>query len=187
VSSQQRTTPSQKLPKLTWLLTLFLFYHLSVVLITPNRENYFGYRYFRFLEPYVNFFEFSSQWTFFSPDPAPPIYIDWSIYDQAGKELKAGSFPDQKSLFVVGDRQVRRISATRFMIMGDGAAQKTLVPYLCGQNPGAYSVRLTRVLQNPPRMVEIIDGKKEAGDTSAYERSDLGLEFCENGKSKKSF
>ena len=176
----------QKLPKLTWLLTLFLFFHLSVLLITPNKENYFGYRFFHFLEPYVNFFEFSSEWTFFSPDPAPPLYIDWTVLDRDGKELGKGSFPERQSPFLLGDRQIRRLSATRFMIVGDGAVQRTLVPWLCNQHPGAYSVRLTRVFENPPRIVDIIDGKKEPNDTSAYDRTDLGMEFCDDGNKKSS-
>ncbi len=187
MSSHENAKPLQKLPKLTWLLTLFLLFHLSVLLITPNKENYFGYRLFHVFQPYVNFFEFSSEWTFFSPDPSPPLYIDWKIFDQAGAEIKSGSFPETISPFIVGDRQVRRISATRFMLMGDGLAQKTLVPYLCHQTPGAYSVRMTRIFQNPPKMIEIIEGKKEPGDTSAYDRADLGMEFCENGSSKNSF
>jgi len=178
---------AEKLPKLTWLLTLFLVFHLSVLLITPNKENYFGYRVFRYIQPYVNFFEFSSEWTFFSPDPAPPLFIEWTVFDQAGKEMKNGTFPESGSPFIVGDRQVRRISATRFMLLGDGTAGRTLVPWLCNQTPGAYSVRLTRIFQNPPRMVDIIDGKKEIGDTSAFDRTDLGMDFCDNGTAKKSF
>jgi hypothetical protein len=169
------------------LLTLFLFFHLFVLFITPNKENYFGYRLFHIFEPYVNFFEFSSEWTFFSPDPAPPLYVDWKVFDQSGSEIKTGTFPELVNPFVVGDRQVRRISAARFMIMRDGNIQRSLVPYLCNSIPGAFSVRMTRVFMFPPRMVEIIDGKKDIRDTSGTERTDLGMEFCDNGTGKSSF
>jgi hypothetical protein len=172
---------ARKLPRWTWVLNLFLIFHLSVMFITPNKENYFGYRLFKVLEPYVNFFEFSANWTFFSPDPALPVYIDWKAFDRDGNEIKTGTFPDLGSPFIVGDRFIRRVSATRFMLIHDGNIQKSYVPYLCGKYPGAFSIRLSQVLMHPPRLVEIIEGKKDARDESGTERSNIGLEYCDNG------
>jgi hypothetical protein len=176
----------QKLPKWTILLNLFLLFHLSVMFITPNKENYFGYRLFSVLEPYVNFFEFSANWTFFSPDPALPVYIDWKIFDREGNELKAGTFPDIGNPFIIGDRFIRRVSATRFLLIHEGNLRKSLVPYLCRETPKSFSVRLSQVFMHPPRLVEIIEGKKDAHDESGTERSSIGLEYCEDGTDTKS-
>jgi hypothetical protein len=178
---------SEKLPKWTWLLTLYLLFHLFVIFITPNSQNYFGYRLIHVFKPYINFFEFSSDWTFFSPDPAPPLYIEYKVFDRDGKEMSSGTFPESGNPFILGDRQIRRISAARFMLLGDGTAQKTLAPYLCVKNEGAFSVRLTRVYEYPPHMIDIIEGKKDVRDTSGTVRSEIGMEFCDDGAAKNSF
>lgn len=180
-TSASTLSTRERLPWWTRVLTVFLIFHLAVLLITPNKENYFGYRLFKVLEPYVNLFEFSADWTFFSPDPAPPLYFEWKAFDQGGNELRTGAFPELKGQIVFGDRQIRRISAARFMLLRDGNVQNSLLPYVCGAVPNAFSVRISRVLMYPPRMIDIIQGKKDVTDISGYDRADLGLEFCDNG------
>ena len=125
-------------PVWIWGLTLFIVFHLSVLLLTPNSENYFGYRLRPWFQPYVSFFEFSGDWKFFSPDPAPKLELEWSVLDQSGAVIQAGKYPDFENPFIIADRGLRRVASLRFMLMREGSLKKMWVPYLCHRYPGAF-------------------------------------------------
>lgn len=163
-----------------WGLTLFIVFHLSVLLLTPNSENYFGYRLRPWFQPYVSFFEFSGDWKFFSPDPAPKLELEWSVLDQSGAVVQAGKYPDFENPFIIADRGLRRVASLRFMLMREGSLKKMWVPYLCHHYPHAFSVRMSRVFESPPLLGEVFENKKDVHDQSGLDRSDLGMEFCES-------
>jgi len=182
----QQGEPVQSLPKWTWLVSLALLFHLAVIFITPNSQNYFGFRLVKIIQPYAGLFEFSSEWTFFSPDPAAPMYYEWKAYDTSGNELKTGIFPNISSLSFFADRQLRRLAAGRYMSMQPGALENTLVPYLCRTNPGASAVRLTRVVTLPTPLIDIIQEKKDVHDRSGLNRIDAGMDFCDSSSASAS-
>lgn len=165
-------------PAWLWVLNIWIVFHLTVLFLTPNSENYFGYRFRSYLQPYIGLFEFSGDWKFFSPDPAPKLELEWSVADRSGTTIKAGTYPDFENPSLIADRDLRKLASLRFMLMRDGILQKMWVPYLCHRYPGAFSVRMSRVLQSPPLLGEIFEEKKDVHDESGLSRSDLGVEFC---------
>jgi len=166
-------------PVWIWGLTIAIVFHLMVLLITPNSENYFGYRLRPWFQPYVSLFEFSGDWKFFSPDPAPKLVLEWSVMDRSGNLIQVGNYPGFESPFIIADRELRRVASLKFMLMGANL-KNMWVPYLCRLYPRAFSVRLNRIFLNPPLLGEIVDQKRSVTDEGAQEQTDLGMEFCES-------
>lgn len=141
-----------------------------------------GERLTRFARPYIMGLELTNNWNFFSPNPAPPIFIDYELLDDKANVLSDGRWPEPKDPFFWRDRQTRRITATDFMIAGEVRAEKMMVAYFCnGNHKGLkpHSVSLWRVAETVPAADEVAAGKRSLGDGKGTERKFVSRTFCE--------
>lgn len=163
-------------------LSIFLLFHLAVMLLVPNGDNRVGAASAPFMEPYVEFFEFSEHWSFFAPDPGEPVYIQWELVNKIGATIGQGMFPDAKGPYLFGERQDRRLLAAVFMIFDDSKLVKIMVPYLCASNPQVDSVSLWKIVDSPISMEDAASGKRVLGDSSHRDRRFVSHSFCEDKK-----
>lgn len=176
---------SQTEPKLVGLkisLSVFIVYHLFSVLLVPNAQSFLGREAAKWVEPYVNFLEFTNGWSFFAPEPGPPpVYIEYELINRKEGGSEFGRWPSVQSPFSLRERQNRRIAAAEFMMSSEVRAEKMMVPYLCRRNSHIDSIRLWRVMYSIPSFQDVVEGKRVIGDQVQMERKLVSHSFC-NGK-----
>ena len=139
-------------------LNALLLFQLFVILVVPCRNFELTTHLSRVVMPYTHFFEFTAQWTLFSPNPAPPIAVNWTILGPSGTKIRDGVFPGPEDGLFSSDRRARSNCAARWMSHPDEGTRRSLARYLCESTPGAVSVALMRTL--------------------GHERADLGVVPC---------
>ena len=162
-----------------WLkigLSVFLIFHLFAVIIVPNSMNYLGLQTGPILERYVNFFELSQNWSFFAPEPGPPVFVEWEILDAQGEPIEKTRWPALGSTY-------RKVSLAVFTSTTDEKVDQLMGSYLCRTNPKAGSVRIWRVISPAPTREEVAHGTRKIGDDAKLERQMITHSFCESSAS----
>jgi hypothetical protein len=160
-------------------LSVFAVFHVFSVILAPNGQTYLGLKTVKFVEPYVDLFELTNAWSFFAPEPGPPVFVEWELMGKNGESLGKDRWPQTPSPFFLRERQTRRLSSSQFMVGSDTLAEKMMTPYLCSHNPHAASVKIWRVIQGAPTMLEVAEGKRTVGDEKELKRMFVAHNFCE--------
>jgi hypothetical protein len=167
-------------------LSVYILFHLFCVLLVPNSDNYTGNYFLKALQPYVYFFELTNNWNFFSPNPEPPIYVEYELLDDQGQTARTGRWPDVKDPFFWRERQTRRITAADFMVSQELRAEKMMVGYLCHQAQHPHSVRLWRVMEPVPTPDDVVSGRRRLGDGVGAEKKFVSHTFCDSEEGTRS-
>lgn len=169
-----------------WLkgfLSFFVVYHVFAVALVPNGQSYLGVKAAPWVEPYVNFMEFTNAWSFFAPEPGPPpVFVEYELLDKNGDSFEHGRWPEMPDPFLIRERQNRRIAAAEFMMASEVRAEKMMVQYLCAHKSGTRSLRVWRVMYTIPDFQEVLEGKRQIGDDVRMERKLVSHTFCEDSK-----
>jgi hypothetical protein len=160
-------------------LSVLAVLQIGVVVLVPNGENYIGSKVGPWITPYVSFLELTNHWSFFAPEPAPPVFIEYSLLDSRGDEIGRGRFPDMEKQPFLRERLNRRIAATEFIVADDARTERVMLPYLCNQFPEAQSVRLWRLYYTIPSISDVADGKRKIGDDVNMDRREVSTSYCE--------
>ena len=166
------------------LFSVLIGFHLLGVMTAPNPTNYLLYAFRPLLEPYLHFFEFTPNFGYFSPFPAPSMFIEYEVMDERGAQIFSGKWPDPKETFFFQDRLNRRLTLANFVYYDDARASRILAPYFCREVAGAHSVRLWSLAYPVPSMKEVAEGSRRLGDEKVRDRKALGFEFCAKGESQ---
>lgn len=162
-------------------LSIVISFHLICAITVPSQGTYIASRVAWFAEPYMNFFELSSRWSFFAPDPGPPpFYIEYELLDQDGNSIAKSTFPEKESPYFLRERQNRRIAAARFMVGADERTHEGMAPYLCRSRAGVHSVRLWRVQEAIPALRDVARGEKEITTGDEIGRRWVAHSYCED-------
>lgn len=137
------------------LLTIFLIYHVIVILLMPNSSSILGRRWGSLIAPYANTLGMNATWEFFSPDPPQPFYFDYTVYfeDAEGKEFGEpidGYFPEWRTERTIHPNKIRLKNAVRFFALTSASVQKAFIGYLCRKYPEAYRVRVRQIMEMVP-------------------------------------
>lgn len=161
-------------------LSVFIAFHLYCITLFPVSDSPMGMRLTHWVRPYVLAFELTNNWNFFSPNPSPPIYIDYEFLGEQGEAIRSGRWPEPQDPYFWRDRQTRRITATDFMLASEIRVEKMMVSYFCATvTPRPRSLRLWRVAEPVPTPAEVADGKRKLGDGVGAERKFVSHNFCE--------
>ena len=165
------------------LISLWILYHLSVILVLANGSSFVGRNWSQFFLPYGNVLGLNSSWNFFSPDPAHTMYLQYKIRyeDGQGNELKEpfeGFLPPEKNQVVVDSSKRRMLYAMRFLLLDPSRLETLMGPWLCRKYPGASEVSISYILEALPSLdvaltnseTSIADLKKEAQSNSLVYR-----------------
>ncbi|MFS4459907.1 hypothetical protein [Bdellovibrio sp. HCB2-146] len=149
------------------LLSLWIVYHIIVIVIMPNAGGYLGRVTSRYIAPYANIFGVNVGWNFFSPDPAHTMYIRYMVYfnNDSGEDEKEpieGYFPAQKNQRNDSIFNSRELYVMRFMIINPKHLKYLFGPWLCRQYPGATSVDMEHVIETVPFLDQVVMKKTEA-------------------------
>jgi len=135
------------------LLSIWILYHLFVVIIMSNGSSYLARFFQRAITPYANQTGFNTSWNFFSPDPAHTMYLRYTVNfnNENGDTIKEpieGFFPTLKNVGVFDVRERRELYLMHYFILPQERLERFFVPAICRQYPGATSVYVDFVIES---------------------------------------
>ena len=175
------------------ILSVFLVYHLLVIVVLPNCDSILGRKLSPWLTPYANTLGLNTSWRFFSPEPSPTIYY---VYDADTAESPAraaadqfwqergfitGRWPPEQPQGMLAENIRRLVYHSRFTTMNAERVEKFMGSLLCRFFPQAPTVSVRAVLQEIPSIEKSALGS-ESFSESARERTLETFEFsCVKG------
>ena len=137
------------------LFSLFIIYHLVVIVLMPNSGSILGRRWGNLIAPYANIVGMNATWEFFSPDPPHPFYFDYSVYFETedGDEKRPpidGYFPEWRTEQTLHPNKIRLKNAVRFFALTRTSVEQAFIGYLCRQYPDANRVKVRQVTEVVP-------------------------------------
>lgn len=160
-----------------WLLLIF---HLSVIIMIPNRESFLNSALAPLFLPYSNELNLNVAWQFFSPDPAPATYLAAKI-SQDGTLIAEEWLPPEKDEFTFRQFFNRRIAAMRFISKDPERAKQVLIPYLCTKYEKATSVSIEKVVAGVPSLEAVREGQI-LNDISGQVAEFFAADDCDRGE-----
>lgn len=156
------------------LLSLWIVYNIFVMLVMPNVGAYFGRVTAGVVTPYANTVGLNAGWNFFSPEPAHPMYLKYTVnyLNEFGDEMKEpfeSAFPPERDPLrhVPNITYKREWALMRFMVMDPKRLRVLMGPWLCRQYPGATSIDMEHVIDTIP----FLDQAVRFGDESVKDLS----------------
>lgn len=174
---------------LKFLLSLFIIFHLSVIIILANGGSYLGRSLQKYLLPYANTIGLNTTWNFFSPDPAHTMYIRYVQHfdDENGNEIKESVesyIPAEKEKISIDSSKRRFLYAIRFLLLDTTRMNTILAPWLCKSNPEASSIFIEQIFEAIPGLDRAAMGY-ESGERTVLDASVTNMQYsydCRNGR-----
>lgn len=141
----------QKLNQLSRIgLSVFIVFHLVVIVVLGNGGSYYGRALSPYLTSYANFIGLNSSWNFFSPDPANSMYLRVSLL--AGEDYREEFYPPGKEKFEWSGNQRRFLYFVRYMIVDPTRIETFLIPWFCKTHAGVERISVDFVIQPVPSL-----------------------------------
>jgi hypothetical protein len=158
------------------LLSLFIVFHLLVILVLANGSSYLGRNLQSLILPYGNVLGLNATWNFFSPDPAHTMYYKYKVYfeNAEGDELSPvveGFLPPEKSHIVIDSSKRRLLYSMRFLTIEPSRIKTLMGPWLCKSHPGATRVRIDYVMEQIPFLDVAVARRNEPMEELISERN----------------
>lgn len=117
-------------------LSIFIVFHLAVIVILANSSSYWGRNWQSVLLPYANTIGLNATWNFFSPDPAHTMFYKATMYfeneqGEDSKEPLEEYFPPEKEKVVVNSSKRRFLYSMRFLTLNQERIGQLMVPWMC--------------------------------------------------------
>ena len=142
------------------LLSLWLVYHLTAVVIVPNFNSLLGEMFGRFFIHYTNTLGISIPWQFFSPDPSVKVYWQYSL-DYPDKEegviereMELHQWPPSQSTQFFRASYYRKIYQSRMTSSTAETYHKLFIYWLCKKHPQALGINILTRFEPQPSLYE---------------------------------
>lgn len=136
------------------ILSVWLCFHLFVVIVIPNQQSYLAFVSKDILIPYAKTLNIGFTWQFFSPNPGSQTYVDFEA--QNGEEVIAeGKFPTSDSRNFIPTNKARRLTSSNGILMYKESSSDILGDYFCRQNPNARKILMRMVSVGVPSMEQV--------------------------------
>lgn len=153
------------------LLSVFLVYHLLVVLLLPSGASLEARALSRILVPYANTLAMNNSWVFFSPGPSPNIYLEYELEGADLEPLVAEAegtdiigdepriFPPPKRTRWFNDHYFRSLYVMRYFALDPLKLERYFAPWICRRHPEAASVVVRAVVEPVPGIEKAWSGE----------------------------
>nr|BFD66841.1 hypothetical protein HAGR004_18630 [Bdellovibrio sp. HAGR004] len=181
------------------LLSLWIVYNIFVMLVMPNVGAYFGRVTANVVTPYANTVGLNAGWNFFSPEPAHPMYLKYTVYypesenlegetSQEEREPVEGFFPIQNDKRNIPNiTHKREWALMRYMVLDAKRLRLLMGPWLCRQYPGAASIDMEHVIETIPFLDQAVRFQDESvKDLSKEVQSVRESVSCQGGMDEES-
>jgi hypothetical protein len=152
--------------------SLWIVFHLLVMVLMPNTMSYPGRTLAAVVRPYAAVLGLNAFWNFFSPDPAHTMYLKFTLYneDSEGNSLtpeREMFLPSQKDGGILDLGKRRELYAMRFMLLDPSRVDAILGPWLCRHYGPVTEIRIEHVVNSVPTLDEaVLFGNREVKDMS---------------------
>lgn len=152
---------------LRFIISVFLLYHLAVVLIMPNPGSLLGRKFSRYLTDYANTLGINTTWQFFSPGPAPVFYLEYDVESEdLDAETPSFQIPPKRRASYYDEFYNRTLYSMRFFVLAPVETfERFFVRWLCKQHPEAVSLAI-RTVGEPVKNIERAQGEESFDDLS---------------------
>ena len=132
-------------------LSLFIIYHLAMILIAPHRMSLIHETLMPYFTPYAHTLSMVTSWDFYAPKPSYYFYFEYEVIDSKDK---VGTFrwpPSRKESNRIYLNHNRLIYHSRFfMFSGKKNIRKYFIPYLCQLHPRATEISIKALMEDRP-------------------------------------
>lgn len=167
-----------KHPFARFVFSLWLVYHVFVILMMPNGTSYVGRTLGPVIRPYAAILGLNASWNFFSPDPAHTMYMKFTLYDEDEvKEPREIYFPAQKDQGVWDLGERRNLYAMRYFLLDPRRIEAILGPYLCRHEAPVSVVRIEHVVNSVPSLDEAVLFRERGMSEMSQEFESVNREY----------
>lgn len=158
------------------ILSVMIVYQLVVIFLVPNQLFYVTQKIAPIVIPYANLMGFNTVWQFFSPDPGPPVYLEYEVFKE-GELVGTFHFPPFKDPYWLREKYNRRLAAFRMVGKDNGLASKVFGPMLCREHPEATRLEMNVLTVKFPSLDEVQSGTP-LNDLSVRKTNYMGSHYC---------
>lgn len=139
------------------ILSVFVLFHIAVILVMPIGSSYLNRISHAFLSPYANSLGLNTTWNFYSPDPAHTMYFNYHVRfeDEYGQEAKPTIddwFPPEKHQIIVDSSRRRFLYSVRYLLLDPKRLDVLFAPWLCRKYPGATHLSIRQITERIPNL-----------------------------------
>lgn len=137
------------------VLSLFIAYHLLVILLIPNYTFFITEVLGKWIHPYANELGLNANWSFFAPNPMAPAIVTYEP-EPPTRPPSRGLLPDPRccDFRQMKDRRLAFL-ALSFQFP---SVRGVLVDWMCRATPGAARLRVSRFTVPAPTLEEVLGG-----------------------------
>lgn len=142
-----------------FLFSLWIVYHIAVIVVMPNSNSFLVRQVGDSLIPYANVLGLNTSWNFFSPDPAHVMYFEYSVTrkDQPVEEESPTYYiPPEKDHGPFGNAKRRIMYSMRYVVLDQRRVDAILGPWLCRKHPEAYQIHVEHKIETIPPIDEAV-------------------------------
>lgn len=151
---------------LKFVFSIFLLYHLAVIVIMPNPSSLLGRKYARYLIDYANQLGLNTTWQFFSPGPAPVFYLEYTVENANEEEGETFQIPERRRASYYDELYNRTLYSMRFFVLAPSETfDSFFVPWVCKRHPEAAALTI-RTQGEPVVNIERATGDESFDDLS---------------------
>ena len=137
---------------LKFFLSLFILYHLAMILIIPHRRSMIHEYAMPYFPSYVHTLSLDTSWNFYAPNPIDYYYFEYEVIDSKNK---VGTFrwpPSRKEVKRIYLNHNRLIYHARFFLTlhERNISQYFILPYLCNLHSEAVEITVKVMFKNRP-------------------------------------
>lgn len=145
------------------LISGWLVYHLLVIVAIPNQEALPLRKIQPYILDYANVLFLNAQWRFFSPGPAPNMFLEYEVeFHDAEAAEEEKEFEDRDLIYKSyrwpnDDRSEfnfpnfrRLLYAMRYFVLERHRIPTLFVPWLCRRYPQAHTVSVQHIYKAVP-------------------------------------
>lgn len=164
------------------LLSAFLIFHVTAILVLPNPESIIFRRVEKIFVNYGNLLGINTTWRFFSPNPLIRMFeyevVENDAYAEYAVEVERHRWP--ASVEAVGTREGfnRRLSYAMIMMANQLYLREILAPYLCRFHPLAKALNFYAVHREFPSVEKAQTYVSGREDLEKMDRMGLGEYPC---------
>lgn len=149
------------------LFSVFLIFHVFVIVLMPNGMSYPGRALGPLVQPYAAILGLKTSWNFFSPDPAHTMYLKMTLFwqDEDGgfsREAEELYFPEARNGRVMDVSKRRELYAMRYLMLDSKRVEALLGPWVCKRYPGLTALEIQQVVEPIPDLDRAVLFSKES-------------------------
>lgn len=166
--------------KLKVLLSIWILFHLTVLVVFPNTFSFIKFRYLSVFKPYVQLMGLNYAWSFYAPEPETAMYLEYDVQRESEEFVNLPTEthrwpPERDGYFDIYFN--RRHTNMGFVTQRTKWLESLFIPWACRTNPGATRIVVRKIGVRVPTLDEVQEGAPIFDPDMTYEER-IGSGYC---------